>query len=62
MAWRRWNNVFHRDLGYLCVGLTLVYAVSGVAVNHVDAWNPSYEITHREADVGAIGPVDPVSD
>jgi hypothetical protein len=24
------------------VGLTLVYAISGVAVNHVQDWNPSY--------------------
>ncbi len=40
--WRRWNRVLHRDLGYLCVGLTLIYAISGIAVNHVDSWNPSY--------------------
>lgn len=49
--WRRWNNVLHRDLGYLCVGLTLVYVVSGVAVNHVDAWNPNYAIEQRSAAV-----------
>jgi hypothetical protein len=42
MSWRRVNNVLHRDLGYLLVGLTLVYAVSGVAVNHVGDFNPSY--------------------
>ena len=30
--WRRWNNVLHRDLGYLCVALTIVYAISGIAV------------------------------
>jgi hypothetical protein len=27
------------------VGLTLVYAVSGVAVNHVRDWNPNYRVT-----------------
>jgi hypothetical protein len=53
-AWRRWNNVLHRDIGYLAVGLTLVYAVSGVAVNHAAEWNPSYV---REARVIEIGPV-----
>jgi len=37
--------VIHRDVGYVCVGLTLVYAVSGVAVNHVRDWNPNYRIT-----------------
>jgi hypothetical protein len=53
-SWRRWNNVLHRDIGYLAVGLTLVYAVSGVAVNHAADWNPSYA---REARVIEIGPV-----
>jgi len=42
--WRRWNRAIHRDLGYVCVGLTLVYAVSGVAVNHVRDWNPNYRV------------------
>ena len=37
--------MIHRDVGYVCVGLTLVYAVSGVAVNHVRDWNPNYRIT-----------------
>jgi uncharacterized protein len=32
---RPWLRAFHRDFGYLVVGLTLVYAVSGLAVNHV---------------------------
>ncbi len=42
--WRKWNNILHRDLGYLAVGLTVVYAVSGVAVNHIHEWNPSFQI------------------
>ena len=28
----------------MCVGLTIIYAVSGIAVNHVDDWNPNYII------------------
>lgn len=43
-AWRRWNRAIHRDLGYLCLGLTLAYAVSGVALNHINDWNPNYRI------------------
>jgi hypothetical protein len=43
--WRRWNRAIHRDLGYVCVGLTLVYGASGVAVNHVRDWNPNYRVT-----------------
>ena len=48
IPWRRWNAAIHRDLGYLAVGLTLVYAVSGLAVNHVDSWNPNYVVEKVE--------------
>ncbi len=41
---RRWNRNLHRDIGYLCVGLTIIYAVSGIAVNHINDWNPNYSI------------------
>lgn len=43
-VWRKWNNILHRDIGYLIVGLTLVYGISGVAVNHTADWNPSYRV------------------
>jgi hypothetical protein len=49
-AWRPLVRAWHRDLGYLLVGLTFVYAVSGIAVNHVADWDPnfqSYRKTHR---------------
>ncbi len=39
--WRRVNRAVHRDAGYLVAGLTLVYAISGVAVNHRADWNPN---------------------
>lgn len=55
MQWRKWNIIIHRDLGYLCAGLTLVYAVSGLAVNHRADWNPSYAI---RSETVALGPVD----
>jgi len=41
-GWRRLNNVIHRDLGYLACTLTVLYAVSGIAVNHAGDWNASY--------------------
>ena len=52
--WRKWNAAIHRDLGYLCAGLTVVYAVSGVAVNHRADWNPSYKVVERTADVSGM--------
>jgi hypothetical protein len=44
MNLRAWNVAIHRDLGFLVVGLTLVYALSGLAVNHLQHWNPSYRV------------------
>jgi uncharacterized protein len=48
----KWNRVVHRDLGYLAVGLTLIYAISGFVVNHVQDWNPNYEISHIKTNIG----------
>lgn len=42
--WRKWNNILHRDIGYSIVALTLVYGISGLAVNHVADWNPNYRM------------------
>lgn len=42
------NRSFHRDVGYFCVGLILIYAISGIAVNHIESWNPSYVVTRTE--------------
>jgi len=54
--WRRWNTALHRDIGYLAVGLTLVYALSGLAVNHMAHWNPNYRRTVKMFDVGPLDP------
>ncbi|XGC79829.1 PepSY-associated TM helix domain-containing protein [Bdellovibrio bacteriovorus] len=48
------NRSFHRDIGYFCVGLILIYAISGIAVNHVDSWNPSYIVTRTEHTLKAL--------
>ena len=45
--WRPVVRQLHRDTGYLAVGLTLVYAVSGIAVNHIADWDPNFQ--HLEA-------------
>lgn len=44
MKVRKWVRILHRDIGYLSVGLIIVYGISGIAVNHVDEWNPNYII------------------
>jgi hypothetical protein len=53
--WRRWFRVFHRDIGYVAVALTLAYAISGLAVNHIEDWNPNYKFEERAVDVGPLG-------
>jgi len=52
-------RAIHRDAGYLVVGLTLIYAVSGLAVNHIGDWDPSfanYQASHE------LGPLAGASD
>jgi hypothetical protein len=46
--WRRLARVLHRDLGYFFFGATLVYAASGLAINHRGNWNPSYSVVREE--------------
>jgi uncharacterized protein len=41
------NRITHRDLGYLIAGLTLIYAISGIALNHKHDWNPNYIFENR---------------
>ena len=54
MKLRRLIIATHRDVGYFFAGLTVIYAVSGVAVNHIEDWNPSYVIRRETVDVGEL--------
>ena len=54
MAWRKWFRALHRDVGYIAVALTLAYGLSGLAVNHIEDWNPSYRFTRSGFDLGPL--------
>lgn len=54
IRWRLLVRAVHRDLGYFFFGLTVVYAVSGIALNHRDKWNPSYTIRHFTVQVDPV--------
>jgi len=41
------NRITHRDIGYLIAGLTMIYAISGIALNHKNDWNPNYIFDNR---------------
>ncbi|HEX7450775.1 MAG TPA: PepSY-associated TM helix domain-containing protein [Polyangiaceae bacterium] len=52
LSFRPWLRAFHRDIGYFAVGLTVVYATSGIAVNHLKDWDPNFKqvnLTHQLA-------------
>ena len=47
MNFSKFNRVTHRDIGYLIAGLTIIYAISGIALNHKSNWNPNYIFDNR---------------
>jgi uncharacterized protein len=44
MNYYKLNRVLHRDFGYFFFGMTIIYAVSGIALNHRHTWNSNYII------------------
>ncbi len=47
MKIRQLNSELHRDIGYFLSGLIFVYCLSGIALNHVNDWNPDFVIHKR---------------
>ena len=39
---RKWNRILHRDIGFFFVGTTIIYSISGIALNHIKDWDPNY--------------------
>ncbi|MCL4244886.1 MAG: PepSY-associated TM helix domain-containing protein, partial [Candidatus Dadabacteria bacterium] len=44
---RKLNIAVHRDLGYFFSSLVIAYCISGIALNHINDWNPDF-IIHKE--------------
>ena len=51
MKWRKLNRILHRDIGFFFFGMTIIYALSGIALNHIDDWNPSYIIENEDISI-----------
>jgi len=51
-TWRRRLVNWHRDVGFFVVGLTVIYAISGIAVNHHHHWNYNERTTRTARAVG----------
>ena len=47
IRWRPWLRAIHRDVGYFSIGLTVIYAASGLAVNHIADWEPNFRSIER---------------
>ncbi len=56
MKLRKLIRVLHRDVGYFLVPLVLIYSISGIAVNHIDGWNPNYSRSRTKVTVGVLEP------
>jgi len=55
-GFRKICRTLHREFGFLVVGLTLVYAVSGIAVNHAHQWDANYSRTVVHSRMEPVGP------
>jgi len=58
VRWRLWLRAIHRDVGYFSVGLTIIYAASGLAVNHIADWEPNFRQIERVHQVAVPLPSD----
>ena len=48
---RKWSRIVHRDLSYLFAGVLIVYAVSGICLNHKRDFNSDYLIKLKKYDI-----------
>ena len=50
---RKWSRILHRDVSYLFAGMILIYALSGILMNHRGDLNPHYSVDRQEFKVTA---------
>jgi hypothetical protein len=60
--WRGWLRSVHRDFGYLAIGFTVIYAVSGIAQNHIEDWGDvSYKASERTVHIAPLTETEPTA-
>lgn len=52
--WFKLNRSLHRNIGYFCIGMTLIFAISGIALNHVEDWNPNYQVSQETVHIAEV--------
>ena len=45
---RKWSRILHRDIGFFFIGASIIYGLSGIALNHLKDWNPNYSVQIKE--------------
>jgi len=45
---RKWSRILHRDIGFFFVGATIIYGISGIALNHLKDWNPNFIVSVKK--------------
>lgn len=45
---RKWSRIIHRDVSFLFAGMILIYALSGILMNHRGDLNPHYSVEVQE--------------
>ena len=45
---RKWLRVTHREVSDVFAGMLLVYAISGIALNHKNSFNSQYSVSRTE--------------
>lgn len=48
---RSWCRTWHRDLSFVFAGMFIVYALSGIAMNHRDTFNPHFSVKRTDIQV-----------
>ena len=47
---RKWSRILHRDIGFFFIGASIIYGLSGIALNHLRDWNPNYIVERKQVE------------
>ena len=54
---RKWSRVLHRDLSFFFSGVIIVYAISGILLNHKSDFNADYSVKQHHFTVAGVYPL-----
>lgn len=54
---RKWFRIIHCDLSFFFSGVIIIYAVSGIMLNHLNSINPNYTVKLHSLQVEGVFPM-----